>query len=59
MTMNNTAMISPWFTICSTPPVTPWVVSAKVPSTTNPRWLSEENATRRFMSRVTQATTAP
>ena len=35
-------MISPWLTIWSTPPVSPWLLRAKVPSTMNPIWASEE-----------------
>ena len=34
---NSAPVARPWFTICSTPPVTACWVSANTPSTTNPR----------------------
>ena len=39
---NKPAVDSPWLTICSTPPESPWVVRANVPSTMKPRWAIEE-----------------
>ncbi len=52
-------MASPWFTICSTPPVTPCCVNANTPSTTKPRCETDEYATSRLMSVWTSAFTAP
>ena len=52
-------MASPWFTICSTPPVTACWVNANVPSTTNPRCETDEYATSRFTSIWMSAQTAP
>ena len=40
--MNNAPVERPWFTICSTPPVTPMVLKAYRPSMTNPMWLTDE-----------------
>ena len=50
---------TPWFTICSTPPVRPSVLSAKIPITMKPRWATDEYATSRLRSRCMAAATAP
>ena len=42
-----------------TAPSIAWLVSANVPRTTNPMWLTDEYATRRFTSGWTIATAAP
>ena len=48
--MKSAPVESPWFTIWSTPPVIPVVLNAYRPSMTNPKWLTDEYATSRFMS---------
>ena len=59
-TSRNSAPVEmPWFTIWSTEPSRPWVVSEKVPSTMKPRWATEEYATSRFRSRCMAAQMAP
>ena len=56
---NRAPVARPWFTICSTPPLTACCVNANSPSTTNPRWDTLEYATSRFTSRWLIAHTAP
>ena len=52
-------MESPWFTIWTMPPTSPWGVKVKSPSMTKPRWLTDEYATSFFMSGCTVDTQAP
>ena len=56
---NRAPVASPWFTIWSTPPVTPCCVNANTPSTTKPRCETDEYATSRLMSVWISAFTAP
>ena len=56
---NKPPVESPWLIICSTEPVSPWWLSANMPSITKPRWLTEEYATSFFMSFCAIATSAP
>ena len=57
--MKSAPVLMPWLTIWITAPCTPAFVPENRPSTMNPRWLTLEYATRRFMSGCTIATSAP
>ncbi len=50
---------TPCASIWYTAPWTPLTFSAQMPSTTKPRWLTDEYATSFFMSGWTMATSAP
>jgi hypothetical protein len=39
---NRAPVDRPWFTICTTPPVSAWLVMANVPRMMNPRWAIDE-----------------
>ena len=42
-TRRNSAPVDrPWLMFCSSPPWSPWVVMANVPSTMKPRWATDE-----------------
>ena len=57
--MNNPPVLMPWLTIWTIPPVIPCMLSAKMPSMTNPRWLTDEYATSFFTSFCFSETSAP
>ena len=52
-------VLMPCASIWYTAPCTPWTFIAQMPSTTKPRWLTDEYATSFFMSGCTIATSAP
>ena len=51
--------MSPWFSICKMAPSTPCWLNEKMPSVTNPMWLTELYAINFFRSVWTIATIAP
>ena len=50
---------TPWLTIWRMPPSMPCVLSENMPSVTNPIWLTELYAIRRFKSVCARQTIAP
>ena len=56
---NRSPVDRPWFTIWITAPLMPSAVKVKMPRITNPMWLTDEYATRRFTSVCIMATIAP
>ena len=46
--MNSAPVDRPWFTICRMPPLIPLIVPTNMPSTTNPRWATDEYAIEPF-----------
>ena len=57
--MNNPPVATPCASITNTAPFSPAAVKLKIPSTTNPRWLTEEYAISFFRFGCTSETSAP
>lgn len=56
---NNPPVEMPWLIIWMMAPFMPWALKEYTPSMMKPMWLTDEYATRRFMSVCTMAVIAP